>query len=444
MSNINQQPVMAQEEIPEFSFVAHFKLLQKKEGYLKQLQQSALDKYCKMPFPNTKTPGWRKISLRELRPEVFTLHEQASSRIENVNEDSGSGKFENVIYVKLESDAAGSRLSIDNHIVKALHVDIVKDRSDFIPENIIGKIGQIVTPDSDKFAAFSYAFSNNHVVISIEDNCNLTRPVYFDEIINGDKIAIPNTTLLYVGKNSSATLIRERRSGNCTKIMNVGIMEIYLDENAHLDLIDIQDNSHQTWDFQNQKASLQKDASINWFSLLKGCEFSKSRLEVSLNGQGSSAIVSGLFIPTAKQQIFMDTAQNHMAKNTTSDLLYRGVVDGESRSMWEGMIYVDEKAIHTDGYQANNNLVLSRTAKIDSTPGLEILTNDVRCSHGVTITNLDKEQLFYLESRGIPDKTGEALIISGFVQTVIDRVVEKEIQQFLWDEFISKINKDML
>jgi Fe-S cluster assembly protein SufD len=154
--------------------------------------------------------------------------------------------------------------------------------------------------------------------------------------------------------------------------------------------------------------------------------------------------VSGLFIPTAKQQFFMDTAQNHMAKDTTSDLLYRGVIDGESRSMWEGMVFVDENAARTDGYQANNNLVLSRTAKIDSIPGLEILTNDVRCSHGVTITNIDNEQLFYLESRGISDETGEALIVSGFIQSVVDRIANKAIWQFLLDEFISKINKDML
>lgn len=435
---------MVQEEIPEFSFVAQFKLPEKKDGYLKQLQQSALHQYRVMPFPNTKTPGWRKISLQALQPNIFALSEQKIFSAEKSSELSASSKFENAVDVKLEGDASGIRLTTNKQIVEGLQIEIIGDESATIPEEITGKIGQIVTPQSDKFAAFSHAFSNNHVVIHVDDDRNLDTPVYIDEIVTGDKITIPTTTLLYIGKNSSATIIRERSSTAGTKILSTGILEIYLEDNAHLDLIDIQDTSHQTWDFQNQKASLQKDASINWFSLLKGAEFSKTRLEVSLDGQGSSAIVSGLFIPTAKQQFFMDTAQNHMAKDTTSDLLYRGVIDGESRSMWEGMVFVDENAARTDGYQANNNLVLSRTAKIDSIPGLEILTNDVRCSHGVTITNIDNEQLFYLESRGIPDETGEALIVSGFIQSVVDRIANKAIRQFLLDEFISKINKDML
>jgi Fe-S cluster assembly protein SufD len=444
MGNSNQRPVMVQEEIPDFSFVSQFKLPEKKDGYLKQLQQSALHQYRVMPFPNTKTPGWRKVSLQALQPDIFALSKQKVFNLEKASALSGSSKFENAIEVSLEGDATGIRLTTGKQIAEGLQIEIIKDESDTLPEKVTGKIGRIVTPVSDKFAAFSHAFSNNHVVIRIEDDHSLDTPIYINEIVTGDKIIIPITTLLYVGKNSSVTVIRERRSTDGTKILSTGILEIYLDDNAHLDMIDIQDSSQQTWDFQNQKAVLQKDASLNWFTLLKGAEFSKIRLGVNLDGQGSSAIVSGLFFPTGKQQFFMDTAQNHMAKNTTSDLLYRGVVDGESRSMWEGMVYVDEKAVRTDGYQANNNLVLSRAAKIDSTPGLEILTNDVRCSHGVTITNLDKEQLFYLESRGIPDKTGEALIVSGFVQTVIDRIAKKEIQQFLWDEFISKINKDVL
>jgi len=127
-----------------------------------------------------------------------------------------------------------------------------------------------------------------------------------------------------------------------------------------------------------------------------------------------------------------------------SDLLYRGVVDGESQSRWQGMIYVDKQAVRTDGYQANHNLILSKTAKIDSIPGLEILTDDVRCSHGVTITNIDADQLFYLKSRGIQDQTGTTLIVSGFIQKALDRIKSDAIQQLVLEEFISRINKNML
>jgi Fe-S cluster assembly protein SufD len=165
---------------------------------------------------------------------------------------------------------------------------------------------------------------------------------------------------------------------------------------------------------------------------------------VDLIGQGSQALISGLFLPVRKQRFYMDTLQNHLGENTTSDLLYRGVVNGESQSRWQGMIYVDKQAIRADGYQANHNLILSKAAKVDAIPGLEILTDDVRCSHGVTITNIDAEQQFYLKSRGISEQDGVGLIVSGFIQKALDRISSEFTKQMILDEFISRINKNML
>jgi Fe-S cluster assembly protein SufD len=108
------------------------------------------------------------------------------------------------------------------------------------------------------------------------------------------------------------------------------------------------------------------------------------------------------------------------------------------------MIYVDKKALRTDGYQANHNLILSKTARIDAIPGLEILTDDVRCSHGVTITNIDEDQLFYLKSRGISEPNGVELIVSGFIQKALDRISSEVLKQMILEEFISRINKTML
>jgi Fe-S cluster assembly protein SufD len=132
--------------------------------------------------------------------------------------------------------------------------------------------------------------------------------------------------------------------------------------------------------------------------------------------------MSGFYFTDNEQHLDHDTQQNHLAANTTSDLLFKGALLDKSRSVWQGMIYVAPEATKTDGYQANRNLVLSRQARADSIPGLEILTDDVRCTHGATVGKIDKEQTFYLESRGMPREQAERLIVEGFFDPIMQRI----------------------
>jgi len=136
----------------------------------------------------------------------------------------------------------------------------------------------------------------------------------------------------------------------------------------------------------------------------------------------------------------LDTQQNHLAPHTTSDLLYKGAAVGKSRTVWEGMIYVDPKAMQTDGYQTNRNLVLSPNAEVSALPGLEILADDVRCSHGATIGKLDEDELFYLQTRGIPRVEAEQLIMEGFFGEIIEQVpipaLQTELKEILSARFI--------
>jgi Fe-S cluster assembly protein SufD len=132
--------------------------------------------------------------------------------------------------------------------------------------------------------------------------------------------------------------------------------------------------------------------------------------------------MSGFYFTDHEQHLDHDTQQNHLAQNTTSDLLYKGALVGHSRSVWQGMIYVAPGAAKTDGYQANRNLVLSPNARADSIPGLEILADDVRCTHGATVGKIDPELTFYLESRGMPRIDAERLIVEGFFDPIMQRI----------------------
>lgn len=139
--------------------------------------------------------------------------------------------------------------------------------------------------------------------------------------------------------------------------------------------------------------------------------------------------MSGFYFANRDQHFDHDTQQNHLAASTTSDLLFKGALLDESRSIWQGMIYVAPGAMKTDGYQANRNLVLSPKARADSIPGLEILADDVRCTHGATVGKIDEEQIFYLLSRGIPRQEGERLIVEGFFDPIMQRIPFEGVRQ---------------
>jgi Fe-S cluster assembly protein SufD len=143
---------------------------------------------------------------------------------------------------------------------------------------------------------------------------------------------------------------------------------------------------------------------------------------LDLVGPGAQGRMSGFYFADGLQHLDHDTQQNHLAEHTTSDLLYKGALLGKSRSVWQGMIYVAPGAQKTDGYQANRNLVLSKGARADSIPGLEILADDVRCTHGATVGQLEEEPIFYLMSRGLPRPEAQRLVVDGFFDPIMQRI----------------------
>jgi Fe-S cluster assembly protein SufD len=164
----------------------------------------------------------------------------------------------------------------------------------------------------------------------------------------------------------------------------------------------------------------------------------KNFSELTLAGEGAEGRMSGFYFTDGVQHLDHDTQQNHLAPHTTSDLLFKGALTGRSRSVWQGMIYVAPGAQRTDGYQANRNLLLSRQARADSIPGLEILADDVRCTHGATVGRLEEEPLYYLMTRGIPRPDAERLVVYGFFGPIMSRIpfegVRERFQRMIDDK----------
>jgi Fe-S cluster assembly protein SufD len=193
-------------------------------------------------------------------------------------------------------------------------------------------------------------------------------------------------------------------------------------EGSNLRFIELQSWGDRVWNFSHERAILKRDAKLDWIFGALGSQLTKNFSEINLEGEGGEARMSGFYFTDDEQHLDHDTQQNHKAANTTSDLLFKGALEEKSRSVWQGMIYVAPGAQQTDGFQANRNLVLSKEARADSIPGLEIMADDVRCTHASTIGKIDDEELFYLLSRGISEKDARQIIVEGFFDPIMQRI----------------------
>jgi len=208
-----------------------------------------------------------------------------------------------------------------------------------------------------------------------------------------------------------------------------GATEIVVGQSARLRFVDAQALSERSWAFGAQRAIVERDGSLDWITLGFGSANGKVFLETKLAGPGAHAAVTGAYATRGRQHLDFDTLQEHAAPDTTSDLAFRGILDGRSSTVWRGMIQVDEGAQRTDAFQESRNLLLTKKAHADAIPGLEILANDVRCTHAAAIAQIDREQLFYLRSHGLPEPAAHRLVVEGFLEAIVGRLQEGPVRK---------------
>jgi len=280
---------------------------------------------------------------------------------------------------------------------------------------------------ADKYTALHGAFWSGGTLLYVPKNVSIDLPfvsVLWQEM---PQLAIFPPTLLVAEAGSSVTLVSELLSmgcGMCPDTYHGGVTELYVGPGARVSYINVQDLGRQVYDLRTQTALLDRDSRLDWLTVNLGARASHSTQHSTLRQPGGEAHVTGLYLPQGRQHLAFDTLQDHVAANCTSSLLYQGALLGKSRSVYEGTIRAWPGAQKTDAYQSNRNLLLSRKARADSLPRLEIEANDLRCSHGATVSQVDENEVFYLMSRGIPRSDAVRLIVEGFFQPSLDRLPE--------------------
>jgi Fe-S cluster assembly protein SufD len=278
-----------------------------------------------------------------------------------------------------------------------------------------------VVPGDDPFVARSDAARTGGLLVHVPRGVRLEAPLSRSAVVAAGGSALNHRTLIVLEEGAEAEVWEQYLSSDDGEGLFNGVTEIVVGANARLRYVSAQGLSEKSWIFGTQRAVVDRDGSLDWVALGFGSARGKVRMETQLRGPGAQARVTGAYAGRGRQHLDFDTTQEHAAPNTVSDLAFRGVLSARSTAVWRGMIKVDPGAQQTDAFQESRNLLLSKRAHADAIPGLEIEANDVRCTHAAAIAQIDREQLFYLMSRGLPREQATRLVIDGFLQALVER-----------------------
>lgn len=412
------------------------------QGAVASYRTSAWSSYKKHSLPSTTEEAWRRTDIHALPADKFVLPKDgAFNDLPPVREDllkplTGDQHGGQIVLLP-----GGSKIELDEKLAKkgVVFTDLLTAEQKY-PELLAKMLGKTVNVEEGKFSALAGAFAQNGVVLYVPKGVTVDEPLHSVLWGPGADLAHISHILVLVDEGASVTYVHEAASPDEAGVnsMHAGIVEIQVMEAATLKFVELQSWGRHVWNFSHERARVERDGNLDWIFGAIGSRLTKNFSELDLAGEGAQGRMSGFYFTDGNQHLDHDTQQNHLAPHTTSDLLFKGALKGKSRSVWQGMIYVAPGAQKTDGYQANRNLVLSEGARADSIPGLEILADDVRCTHGATVGKLEAEPLFYLKSRGIPQNEAEKIVVEGFFDPIFQRIpfegVRERFQKYIADK----------
>lgn len=405
--------------------------------WVRARRERAWQAFNELPWPSQRDEEWMRTDVRGLRLDRFSWdcfdpHVAEAARPADAA----------CALLTAGVETAGRSISFDGHTVHAeLDEELANRGVLFGPlQELLTRHASVLRPwferevipsGYDRFAALHGAFWTSGTVLYVPRNVVVDRPLH---VLTGlaDGAADLSHLLVVLEDGAEATLLTEQESSaESATGFHCGAAEIIVGNNAHLRLVTLQNWGKGVWNFGHQKALVGRDSTIQWTVGALGSRLSKVNQHVELVGPGASSHVNGVMFTEDRQHQSLHTLQHHRAPNCRSDFLYKAALQDQSRTVWRGMIKVDPGAHKTDGYQRNDNLMLSTSARADSIPGLEIEADDVRCTHGSTSGRVDEELVFYARSRGFTRQEAVQMIVTGFFQQVFDRITIESVREAL-------------
>lgn len=392
--------------------------------WLAERRAEALDAARELSLPGPKVKGWEFTDLSGLDLSAYDPAEPAEGAVEPERDalaipEGAEGLTQVDASIVSEVPAASGNGRPDAPLVMPLDAAAAR-----FPELLREHLGTIVSGADDPFVTINDAGWSGGALVYVPANTKAEKPISLTAIQKAAGRSLNWRTLVVLEEGAEAEIWERYLSADDSDGLFNGVTELIVGPAANLRYVCGQALSASSWVFASQRAEVERDATLEWVALGFGAANGKVRMETKLAGRGANAKVTGAFVGNGRQHLDYDTTQEHAAEDTTSDLAFRGVLDGRATAVWRGMINVDKGAQRTDAFQECRNLLLSKRAHADAIPGLEIEADDVACTHAAAVAQIDPDQLFYLRSRGLDEDIASELVVGGFLAELVERVPE--------------------
>lgn len=401
-------------------------------AWLVERRVSAAEAFAAAAAPDVADEEWRYSAIRE-----FNLSDFAPS-LNTCDSPTLDLEID-------EIDAAAVVHTLNGRVVS---VDVAGDLAD--ADAFVGPLaaadagsvllGAVSADASDYFTVLNDAFAAEPLLIRVPSGVVVERPIVVTHHVTGERVAAFPRLVVEVGANAEAEVL-DYHTSDSGPLLVCPVVELDVAAYGRLGYLNVQQLGSGTWQFSSQLSRTGRDASLTASTAAFGGGYARTRSDVRLVGRGANCDLLALYFGDGRQGLDFRTYQDHVAADTTSNLLYKGVVSDESRSIYTGLIRVRPDARGTNAFQTNRNLKLSDDAWVESVPNLEIENNDVRCSHASAVGPVDAEQQFYLESRGVPTGEAERLIVAGFLDEVLESLPVTAMRESLKSAVDAKLQR---
>ena len=383
-------------------------------SWLKEYRQNSFSIYKELP-PEV-SPLYNKYSdANKMDPEKISFSLSSDSTVppfvkERMAEISDSISIvqigTNILQINLPSDLKSKGL-----VICSIH-DAIKEHADKVQKSL-----ELTDPKKDKYIAFNNAFFNSGFFIYIPKNLILDKPIHIISSLSADGTSTISRNMVIADESSKAVIVQELYAQNNTQQQAyIELLDVTLKQNSELDMVTLQAMDQNAINFSTRIGNVARDSRMNWYLGLFGAILSRYKIDNYLKEIGAAANDTEIVFGNKNQSFDITSNLIHMAPSTTGRVLEKSVLKDTSKSLFKGMIRIEEHAHHSEAYLAGHSILLDKGAKSDSIPGLEIFTNDVKATHAASVAQLDEEQLFYLGTRCLDRSEAQKIIVEGFLE----------------------------
>ena len=398
------------------------------DSYVHDIRSEAIKQFESIGFPTKKLENWKYTSLKNLLNNDYSVLPQLNNVLEFKDirkyliDDIDSYK---IIFVDGKYCSHLSETTHEGLDICILSAALSQPKYELIIENYFNKIA-----NDDGITSLNTAFSNEGAFVHIPKNKFVEKPIQIIHFSTGNESSLmfQPRNMIVVDENSQVQIIERHQSLSENKVFTNSVTEIYAEKKSIVDYYKIQNDNLQSSLIDNTYVNQERNSTFSMHTFSFGNELIRNNLNISQNGQFIETTIKGVTIIGEQQHVDHNTLINHNKPNCNSHQDYKGIYNNKSTGVFNGRVLVNKQAQKTNAFQSNNNVLLSDKATINAKPQLEIYADDVKCSHGCTAGQLDRNALFYLKSRGIPQKEATALLMYGFANNILESVKIPEIK----------------